>query len=626
MRPLEQSVLITLTAIVWNFLGASAPAIAATDAAAPFDWDLDAQYPDESAWTTSQNEIRQRLARFEAQRGKPIASAAELADSLDVVRHLRGRAGHMARFAILHTQVDETSELAKVRLEAATRIEAEVEAGVSWIDAAVLANGTEKLKAWIAQEPRLRSHGFHLNRILALSDHLPAAGSEGAVASLERAAQTPAIVYEALMQADLGWPKIKIESGAEVQVDADGFGDLRRDPDANTRKAANRAFFARIKVIEEPLGVLLTRRLGANLDLAHARHYSDAIDAFFNWGDGLREGTYRKMVEVARANRATLDRFAKLVARVNNLQQPVELDDLYAPAPRLAKKFTFAETADNIVAAWAPMGADYQKILRQRLAKPWMDWRPRPHKHGGGVYWGIDGSDPYTVINFDGSLRGTKTLAAAAALIMFYASIPTEKAPEQREADYPVYGNAIWFLGQMLYGDYQLAHTTDKAERIAILYDDCRRSWDNYFPYAIFVELEEEIYAGIETSRPLSGAAIASSYRKLLREYYGDNKETVRVDDSFGELALVEGNTYYGEVLAEWAFAMASAAAIAERVEAGDAKSIAALKNPMSRPGSFTSEDLLIDAGVDIYSPQPYEALVRRLDRAVEALDKELAH
>lgn len=591
--------------------------------AAAFAWDLDRQYPDAASWLSAQSELRARLSAFTRLQNDPIASARDAADRLDEVRWLRTHAGLMARFAVLHNQVDSTDAVAKQRMDAAVLLESDVERGTAWLDTRLLANGTDVLRHWATQEPRLGAHRWHLERLLALADHVPPAGSEAAVAAVERAAQAPTQIYDALMQVDLGWPKIERADGGPVQVDAQTWPGLARAPDAATRKAANRAFLGRVKSLEEPLGLLLTRRLGANLDLARVRHYPDAIDAFFDWNDGVPAGSYRQIGAVARANRALLARYASVVARLNG-RATLDFGDLDAPSPATAqRRFTVAETVDHIAASWSALGADYQATLRTRLARPWMDLAPRPHKGGVGVYWSAGGGDPYTVLTFDGELPGAKVLAEAAATIMFYADVPAAKAPELRESDWPIYGNALWFLGQMRFDD-ELLRRAAPADRVAILYDNCHRLWARFFQYAIFLDLEREIYASIDRGEPPSGAQITDRYLALLREYLPPTGVLPRIADDFGAIALLESNAYYGEALPEWAFAMASAAAMSDLVDAGNAATLEAIRHPMGKPDSFTSYDLLRDAGVDLATAQPYELLARRFARLLDALEREL--
>jgi oligoendopeptidase F len=598
---------------------------AASDSAAkavdaPYTWDLDRQYPNDAAWATSLQSIQRRLVAFQALRDKSISNARMAADRLDEVRWLRGRAGHMARFATLHHQVDDTDAVAQQRMDAAMQLEIDVDRGVAWVDTLLLANGIPKLREWVAHEPRLAAHGWHLNRLFALADHMPLPGTEIALAGVVRATQSPTMVYDALMQADLGWPEIKRANGSSVKVDADAWAGLGRDGDAGVRAAANRAFLKRIVALEEPLGLLLTKRLSANLDLAHSRHYPDAIDAFFNWNDGVPAGSYRQLIAFAHSHRDLLDHYVRVVARANGIATP-NLGDLDLPM-KSDTHLTIPETVDYISNSWSVLGGDYQATARARLALPHIDLAPRAHKAGVGVYWGVGGGDPYTVLSFNGDLASGKTLAEAAALIMFYTDIPPAKTPEERESDWPIYGNAIWFLGQIRLDDEMRRHAVSKAERIAILYDDCRRLWSHFFAYAIYVELEHEIYASIESSKPMSGSQIAARYISLLRESF--SPDVLKIDDEFGARVLLDGNAYYGEVLAEWAFARVGAEVVSERVDAGDAAALEALRHPLGKPDSFTSYELLRDAGVDLATPQPYEVVARRFGRLLDTIDREL--
>src|SRR4051794_40822781 len=114
----------------------------------PPRWDLPQQYPDEQAWSASLRDVEGRIAAFARLRGAPITSPAQLADLLDEAHYLRGRAGNMARFALLTSAMDTRDDSAKARFEAATALETRVEEGVSWLDGATSSLGRDRLQAW----------------------------------------------------------------------------------------------------------------------------------------------------------------------------------------------------------------------------------------------------------------------------------------------------------------------------------------------------------------------------------------------------------------------------------------------------------------------------------------------
>jgi len=201
---------------------------------------------------------------------------------------------------------------------------------------------------------------------------------------------------------------------------------------------------------------------------------------------------------------------------------------------------------------------------------------------------------------------------------MFYTKMPATKLPERRDDDFPVYGNAVWWGGSLMAADHLLAKAGSRLERIALLAGDLRRLWDAFFKGAIDADFEDGVDRAIVANHPPTGAELRRQYAETLRRYYGTGG---LIEDLDGVEWMTLSNEYYGHVFAEWSFAIACAAVIAERGRQGDPKVIHALVAPMSNPDSFTSYDLMRDVGADPGSPSTYTALMRRMTRDMDALD-----
>jgi oligoendopeptidase F len=608
-------------------LAALAAAVGSTacgaQAAGPVTWDLARQYPSDDAWNAAFAEVQNRGAIFAKLRGAPIASASRLADLLDEAGFLRGRAGNLARFALLNATLDKTDTAAKTRLDAATGLETRVEADVSWLDGAVSALGRDRLIEWRGTEPRLARHGWALHTAMLAAGHNYPAGSETAFAALERASLTSGNLYDQLMSSDLGWAKIADEQGTSVTLDPDTYPSLAASRNTAVRRAANDAFYGHLKALEQPLGLLLTRRYEIDRILARARNFDNGTDAFFALSDGVPSGTYRRMIAVTRANRATLVRYARLVARLNNIPDMRYADLAIAP-PDIGRTFTLDESKNIALKSLAPLGARYQQTLRRRLASPWFDFANRPHKDSGalGVYWQVGGGHPYGIVTYANGYVGSRTVASVAALTMFYADIPPDKAPLRREQDFPIYGNAMWYLGALLQIDHLLDDARSKQDRIGLRAANIARLWGRFVQGVVATDFEARLEDAVAAGKPPSGNQIDALYLSVLKDYYGD--AALAIPQASGEEWMTLGTAYYGHVSDEWAFAMAGAAAMAERVKAHDASAIAAIASPMARADSYLSYDLFRDAGADLTAASTYEAVFRRMNADMDALDREL--
>src|SRR5262249_55095436 len=94
-----------------------------------------------------------------------------------------------------------------------------------------------------------------------------------------------------------------------------------------------------------------------------------------------------------------------------------------------------------------------------------------------------------------------------------------------------------------------------------------------------------------------------------------------KIDERDGRRWMTLELSFYNHVQATWAFAMASAVAMVDRVEAGDRTTIDALNHPMARPNSYLSYDLLRDTGTDPVKPEMYQALMRRMSRDMDIIE-----
>jgi oligoendopeptidase F len=613
---------IPLVLVLVLVLGVGAAA-ASTGTQPPVTWDLSREYPSDTAWTASFADVQARSTRFSMRRGTPISSARQLADLLDEADFLRGKSGNLAQFAVLTSAFNRADVAAQARRDAATGLEAQVETDVSWVDSAISMLGREKLLAWSKSEPRLGHHGWALNAAITTAGHNYPAGSEAAYAALERAAFMSSDVYNLLMASNLGWASSVDEHGKTVMLDPGAFSTLAVSRQASVRRKAAQTFYEQLRTLEQPLAQLLTRKYGIDRSIAHGREFETGTDAFFARSDGLPPGTFRRMVTVTRANRDTIGRYAQIIGRLNSLTD-VQYTDLDMAPPEIGRSFSLEQSEAIAIECLAPLGERYQSIARRRMAEPWFDFATRPNKDPGalGLYWQVGhATHPWGMLSYTDDYAGSRAVAAMATLTMFFVDLPPDRVPPRREEDFPIYGNSIWFLGNLLHLDYLLTHAASRQERIGLLAADLRRVFDTYIQGVVATDFEARVEELVAAGKPPAGHQVTELYLSLLNDYYG---EYVQIPESSGEEWMTLTTAFYGHTLDEWAFAMAGAVAMSEQIQAHDAKSIAAIVSPMSRPDSFTSYDLLRDAGANPTTPAFYEAIFRRMNAEMSLLDREL--
>jgi oligoendopeptidase F len=582
-------------------------------------WDLTPLYANDEAWEAERRAITAKIAEIGRLRGTVGRDAKSLADALDEVYDLRSRAAKMATYGILLDETDIRSAIVRTRYDVGTAIEIEVEPAVEFVEEEVRAIGAERLAAWLREEPRLERHRRRINRILFEAPHSLGREAQAIVESMARWPRIAADAFSTLHESPLGWPTIKSAAGEDVVVDLAAFSRLRRSADRGEREGAARAFLNRLGEVESVFGLMLTRRIEADLTIARHRKFDDGIEAIWYLRDGMPRGSHRVMIDVARRNLPTLRRYVDLRRRALGLDR-FAYGDFFVTPPGIARSFTIDEAMEIAVAASAPLGAEYQARLRARLKERWMHLPPLPEKRDTfAVFPPVGGIAPYFILTYQPTFRLSRTFAGGATIMMTFADLPRDRMPDTRD-DPPAYGNGVIYVGNMLHDDYLARSAKDRRERIAYLVHQLDLIWQQYFRWVLVSELDAAVQAMIANGATPTGSQVSKMYLDLLRQYYGD---AVDVDDSFAREWMTFSVPFLSYEHQFWPPAMAGACAIFERLQKGDATA-RRFDQVQGRGELDLSYHLFKQIGVDMATPAPYEAVIRRMERLESELAREL--
>jgi oligoendopeptidase F len=95
----------------------------------------------------------------------------------------------------------------------------------------------------------------------------------------------------------------------------------------------------------------------------------------------------------------------------------------------------------------------------------------------------------------------------------------------------------------------------------------------------------------------------------------------VRIDDIFDlEWAYIP-HFYYNFYVYQYATSVAASSFLAERILGGHPGATDAYLGLLGAGGSGYPYDLLVDAGVDLARPDPYKALMRRMEGIMDEIE-----
>jgi oligoendopeptidase F len=110
-------------------------------------------------------------------------------------------------------------------------------------------------------------------------------------------------------------------------------------------------------------------------------------------------------------------------------------------------------------------------------------------------------------------------------------------------------------------------------------------------------------------------------YLSILRDYHGHAQGIVTIDDLYGiEWAYIPH--FYGRFYVfQYATSITAGSAFAERILAGEPGAQARYLDVLKAGGSRYPYELVKDAGVDLATPAPYQALIARMNAIMDRIE-----
>jgi oligoendopeptidase F len=142
------------------------------------------------------------------------------------------------------------------------------------------------------------------------------------------------------------------------------------------------------------------------------------------------------------------------------------------------------------------------------------------------------------------------------------------------------------------------------------------------FRQAQFAEFELTIHEMAEGGTALTGDLFNSLYADITREYCGHAKGICIVDDEIKSEWAYIPHFYYNFYVYQYATSYTASAALSERVLSGDSGATTRYLALLSAGGSDYPIALLKAADVDMTTQQPLDAMMLRLNKVMDEIEK----
>ncbi|GGP18212.1 oligoendopeptidase F [Silvimonas iriomotensis] len=618
MTVLAATLAVALLSPVFATAATTTTQTAAATANPPAVWDLTPLYPTTAAWDAERLAIVADLPALKARQGTLGKDPQSLAAALGQMFDLRRRMWRMEVYASLQADANTLDDAAQSRAQQAYSVDAQLDEAASFINPEISAIGADKIDAWLKQEPALGQFSYFIQNALRLTPHTLDARSEALLAAAQRPLDGTRQVFDLLTNADLPFPKITVR-GKTYTLDQGTYTLLRADIDPKVRQQVFKAFWSVFKAYERTLGASYAGHIRGEIFKANARHYASVLDMKLA-NENTPDAVYKTLIAETNAGLPTLHRYLKLRTRLLGLKQ-AGYPDVYVPLTTKSPRYTLAQAEATTLKAVAPLGQDYVNTLASSFGKSWMHAQPQRGKQSGAYMNGAAYDvHPFVLMTFNGDYESMSTVAHEWGHAMH--TVLANGAQPFPTADYSIFVAEIpSTTNEMLLADYVADHASTKAEKVFALNQELELLRATFFRQAMFAEFEYKAHEALEQDKALSGSDFSKIYLDLLKRYQGDAEGVMHIDDLYGSEWEFVSHFYNDFYVYQYATSISAAAYFAEGIEKGDLALRDRYFTMLKSGGSADPYQIVKRAGVDLASPEPYRAVIRRMNKAMDEIE-----
>jgi len=584
-----------------------------------YRWRLEDLFASQADWDREYEQAKALIAKAAEFQGK-LADPARLKACFELEDELSLHVERLYVYANMRHHEDTAEPNNMALADKSKKLSVEANEALSFITPEVLSLPDETLEKMIA-DPNLAPYKFTLEEMRRQKAHVLGKSEEALLAQAGNISQAPNTIFGMLNNADLKFPTIKNENGEDVELTHGTYIQFLESRDRSVREAAFKAMYDTYGKLKNTLASTLAANVNKNLFYARARKYPSALEMSL-FADNIPKDVYTNLIDTIHKHLPLMYRYMELRRKLLGVEE-LHMYDLFAPLVEEFKMdIPYEQAKQTVLEGLAPLGPDYQKVLKEGFEGGWIDVYENQGKRSGAYSWGAYGTHPYVLLNHKDNLNSMFTLAheMGHALHSYYS----DRHQSYRDAQYTIFlAEVASTLNEALLMDYLLKRTNDPKEKMYLLtyYADQFRT--TVFRQTMFAEFEKIIHEKAEAGESLTPQLLSGVYYDLNKLYYGDGMVVDRdIEMEWARIPHFYSSFYVYKYATGFSAATSFAKQILDEGEPAVERYLGFLKSG----GSDYSINILKKAGVDMSTPEPieqamsvFEDLIRQMEELTKA-------
>lgn len=497
----------------------------------------------------------------------------------------------------------------------AQKLVVDIGSASAFVEPELLSMEEETLRQWMEDE-RFKDYRRYISEVLRGKEHTLDEKTEEILAKSKRMANAADNIYAMYNGADINFPTVTDSEGKEIKITHGNFVPILSGTDRELRKKTFQALYDTYGKMKNTIAATFHANVEQACFYADVRGFS-STRAMYLHGSNVPESVYDNLIEVVHEHIGLMYRYVDLRKKVLGVDE-LHMYDIYAPIAKAPdKKYSFEEAKTMVKAGLAPMGEAYLEKLQEGFDNRWIDIYENEGKRSGAYSWGVYGTHPYVLLNYQGTLDHVFTLAheMGHALHSYYS----DASQSYMNAGYKIFvAEVASTCNESLLIHDLLNKTEDKETRAYLINHFLEQFKGTLYRQTMFAEFEKITHSMVEKGETLTSDVLCEIYYDLNKFYFGEN---IVLDEEIAlEWARIPHfyNPFY---VYQYATGISAAITLSRKIMKEGENGVKDYMKFLTGGGSKDPIDLLKLAGVDMTSKEPIEQALRLFEELLDEME-----
>lgn len=578
-----------------------------------FKWNMDDIFPSDEAWEKAYAEAEKEI-NFSQYAGK-------LGNRSDLLAFLKANDEFLKKvervFLYASMKHDEDTRISKY-----TAYSSKCDALISKYSAELaffepeLALQTEEYLNSLVADKDFSDYDYTLKTLIKRKPHVIPEAEERLVALAGETLGSFSDIFSMIDNADLPLPEIELD-GKNVKLTHGTYGVILHSSDREKRKEAYEKYYGAYESLLNTITATYYGNVKKDVFLTRAYHYNSCLERALSSED-VNEVVYRNLLTAVKGSFPAMHRYIADRKKILGYDK-LYFYDVYAPlVSDVEVRMEYDDAYDYVIKGLAPLGKEYQALLKRGHDERWIDVEETEGKRSGAYSTGCFGVHPYVLLNYKPTINEIFTVAheMGHSLHTYFSSHNQPYA----KSDYKIFvAEVASTVNEVLLLKFMLGDTDDINLRKYLLnyYLDTIRA--TLHRQTMFAEFEYEAHDMAEKGEPLTKELLCEIYGRIGKDYYG---ESIEHDFHIScEWARIP-HFYRAFYVYKYSTGIITAMNIAHRILTEGEPAVKDYFKFLSSGSSSDPVSLLRLAGVDLESTAPFEFAMKEFADTLAEFEK----